>query len=399
MPANLLASAQAVKDSRGALTLKISLAMGKLVAHAMVPSGRSTGSREAKELRDEGARAMSSAILGVNTEIAKLLKRMPFDPIEIDEALIELDGTKDKSRLGANALIGVSMALRRLAAAKEGIPLWKYIAKESRSAPAYPKLYVNMLNGGAHADFRLPFQEYIVVVGGRTPSESYRKVQAIFGALGTEMRKRYGTVPMGDEGGYSPALSGVEKPLEVLARVTEDEAEVFLALDVAASQFYRSGKYFVGSAPLSRDEFLSLLADLAKKFKIRSIEDPFEENDHAGFAMAMKKLGGKALIVGDDLTVTNPAIVRECIAGGLANALLVKPNQVGTLWEVYEACAAARKAGWKLIVSHRSGETTDDFIADLAVGLGAYGLKAGAPSQAERRAKYERLVAIESEMR
>lgn len=254
-----------------------------------------------------------------------------------------------------------------------------------------------MLNGGAHASFRLPFQEYIVAVGAAGPMESYAKANAIFERLGTLIKERYGDVPMGDEGGYSPALKGIETPFALLSEAMGAEAMAFLAIDAAASEFFHDGKYILDGAPHSSDELFYVYENLVKKFHLKSIEDPFNEIDFPAFHRITTELGAHALIIGDDLTVTNPSITKEMIDEGRANAMIIKPNQVGTLSEVFATVRLARTAGWKLVASHRSGETEDGFIADLAVGIGAYGLKAGAPTQKERRVKYERLIEIEKE--
>jgi enolase len=289
------------------------------------------------------------------------------------------------------------MAALRLEALSAGTPLWKYIAGAAKTTPGFPHLYMNMLNGGAHANFRLPFQEYIVVVGGRGADGAYAKANQIFDVLGTLVERYYGKVAMGDEGGYSPEIKGVARPFELLQDAAGSESGVFLAIDAAASEFFLDGKYVIDGAPFSRDEMLGEYRKLVGTFHLRSIEDPFDEDDLIGFSSITKELGSGILVVGDDLTVTNPRITKMMIEKNYANAMIIKPNQIGTVSEVFMTARIASEAGWKLIVSHRSGETDDTFIADLAFGLGAYGLKAGAPTQRERRVKYERLVAIEKE--
>lgn len=389
--------AHSIADSRGKPTIAVEMTDGEHTVSASVPSGKSAGSREARELRDRDGSHVDTAVEKVNGKIAGMLRLSPLDPLAIDGMLLELDGTPDKSGLGANAMLGVSIAVRRLAAAHEKVPLWKYIAKESNSLPGFPKLYMNMLNGGAHADFRLPFQEYIVVVGGRDPERMYRKADTIFGRLGRIMARSIGKVPMGDEGGYSPAIARIEKPFEILREAIAHDPDAFLAIDAAASELFHKGFYTLTNVAHTRTEMLDIYKDLALRFDLRSIEDPFDEDDIEGFQAITKVLGEQALIVGDDLTVTNPAIVRRVAFAKGANAMIVKPNQIGTIAEVYAAAQIARSAGWKLVASHRSGETIDTFIADLSVGLGCYGIKAGAPTQKERRVKYERLVKIGKE--
>lgn len=386
-----------ILDSRKTPTLTVTVYSGDHKASASVPSGKSAGSREACELRDTDGIGVSRAILNVNSVICDSLKGANIDPEAIDKQLIALDSTPEKSNLGANAMLGVSMATMRLFAKLRGEPAWKTIADIGGFTPSYPRLYMNMLNGGAHASFRLPFQEYIVAVGAGTPSESYAKANAIFETLGTLIQKRYGEVPMGDEGGYSPDMKGIEQPFELLTEAMGAEAMAFLAIDAAASEFLHDGKYVLEGAPYNSDELFSVYETLVEKFHLKSIEDPFGEDDFVSFQRITAELGSRALIVGDDLTVTNPRITKEMADTKRANSMIIKPNQVGTLSEVFETAHIATSAGWKLIASHRSGETEDPFIADIAVGIGAYGLKAGAPTQKERRVKYERLLDIERE--
>ncbi|OGZ05643.1 MAG: hypothetical protein A2845_04780 [Candidatus Lloydbacteria bacterium RIFCSPHIGHO2_01_FULL_49_22] len=389
--------ADEIRDSRGNPTLEVTITTEEYSAHASVPSGKSSGTREACELRDADGVGVTRAIANVNTVIRDALLHVTIDSAQIDRQLIALDGTKDKHHLGANAMLGVSIAVMRLAAKEKAMPLWKYIAELGGYTPGFPRLYMNMLNGGAHSSFRLPFQEYIVAVGAAGPRESYAKANAIFETLGTLISERYGVVPMGDEGGYSPEMNGIETPFALLNEAMGAEAMAFLAIDAAASEFFHDGKYVIEGAPHSSDELFKIYEDLVKKFHLKSIEDPFDEVDFSTFHRITTELGTRALIVGDDLTVTNPEITKEMIAEHRANGMIIKPNQVGTLTEVFETVRLAKEAGWKLIASHRSGETEDTFIADLAVGIGAYGLKAGAPTQKERRVKYERLIEIEKE--
>ncbi len=389
--------AKEVLDSRGSPTLEVTMTSGEFSACSSVPSGKSAGTREACELRDADGRGVTTAIANVNTLINDALRGAQLDPTAIDEKLIAIDGTPTKTHLGANAMLGVSVAAMRLAAQERGVPVWKCLADIGGFTPSLPRLYMNMLNGGAHASFRLPFQEYIVAVGAAGPSESYAKANAIFETLGTLIKERYGEVPMGDEGGYSPNLNGIETPFALLSEAMGAEAAAFLAIDAAASEFFHDGKYILEGAPHSSDELFDVYENLVNKFHLRSIEDPFDEKDFPAFRRITAELGARTLIIGDDLTVTNPAITKEMIDESRANAMIIKPNQVGTLTEVFATVRLTRDAGWKLVASHRSGETEDSFIADLAVGIGAYGLKAGAPTQKERRVKYERLIEVEKE--
>ena len=390
-------AAHTVSDSRGMPTVEVVIRSGNIEARAKVPSGKSAGTREACELRDKDGRGVSQAIDNVNMIIAPALRGVPIDPVLVDERLCALDGTENKIKLGANATLGISIAVLRVAAITAGVPLWKYIAEQTHSEPSFPHLYMNMLNGGAHASFRLPFQEYIVVVGGQSVHRTYAEAGKIFETLGKLIRERYGEVPMGDEGGYSPDLRGIEKPFALLEEAMEGELGAFIAIDAAASEFFHDGTYIVEGTPYGASELEWVYEHLVSRFHMKSIEDPFDESDFSAFETITRKMGDNVLIVGDDLTVTNPRIMKEMVAQRRANAMIIKPNQIGTMTEVFEAVRIAREAGWRLIVSHRSGETDDAFIADLTVGIGAYGLKAGAPTQYERRVKYERLLKIEKE--
>ena len=391
-------TAKEVLDSRGNPTVEVLMGNGVHHVSAKIPSGRSAGSREALELRDPDGKGVSLAIEHVNNVIAPALRHMPLDPSAIDAKLLLLDRTPNKSQLGANAMLGVSMAAVKLSAHIENVPLWKYIAGLSGRQPSMPRLYMNMLNGGAHASFRLPFQEYIVVVGSESASRSYGVAQEIFAALGELVKRECGETPFGDEGGYAPMLKEIEKPFALLREASGGRGGTFFAIDAAASEFFRDGKYVVGDVSYSADNLFALYQSLQKEYGVKSIEDPFDERDFVAYERFVKERGDGLLIVGDDLTVTNPRIVQEMVDKKRANAIIIKPNQVGTISEVFETVDIAVKAGWKLIASHRSGETDDTFIADLAVGIGAYGLKAGAPSQMERRVKYERLLQIEKEV-
>ncbi|HEX8993737.1 MAG TPA: enolase C-terminal domain-like protein [Candidatus Paceibacterota bacterium] len=384
--------AREIADSRGKPTIEVELRSGDLQAVAGVPSGKSTGSHEAKELRDEDGRGVSRAIGRVNNEIAPMLMAKEWQSLwEIDEALVALDGTQDKSRLGSNGILGTSMAAARLFAQSEGIELWQYIANITGYSPAMPRLFSNVLNGGVHADMRLPFQEYMLVVGAETAQQSLDTLRTLFIKLGEEL----GNVPMGDEGGYSPTFDTIEKPFDILSDLIAGDPHVSIAIDAAASEFYKDGAYQLLGKTYPCEELLAVYKSLTERYPLTSIEDPFAEDDFDGFAAITAVLGNAHLIVGDDLTVTNVSRIENAIEGRLANALLVKPNQIGTITETLRAIALVREAGWKIIVSHRSGETMDTFIADLAYGVGAYGIKAGGLGQKERLEKYERLLEIE----
>lgn len=389
--------ANAIEDAHGKPTLAVTLSDGEYSVHAKVPTGDNSGVRGAKELRDIDTDRVDAAIDNINGPIADMLRLASFDPLLIDKKLLELDGTPDKSRLGANALLGVSMATRRLGALHAGIPLWKFIARESNSLPAFPRLYMNMFCGGIYTDFHLPFQEYLIVVEGNDPETMYRKADTIFVRLSRIMKARYPTVKIGREGGYTPSFPELEKPFELLREVLSHETDAFLALDAAGSALVHNGLYVFNHVVYKPEELLTIYKDIVRRFDVRSIEDPFGKDDIEGFQSITKALGDQLLVVADNLTLTDPTMVRRVVFADAANAMLIKPNQVGTIAEVYEAAALARSAGWKLIAGHAAGETDDTFMTDLAVGLGCYGIKAGAPNKRECRAKYERLMGIGKE--
>src|SRR3989344_7110442 len=402
-------AARSILDTRGRPTVKTTLHSGALSATASVPSGKSTGSHEACELRDIDGGVMR-AIENVNDEIASALINRDFSSLdELDTFLIKLDGTQDKSRLGANAILSVSIAAMRLSALQDGIPLWKAIAKRAGTAPGAPRLYVNMMNGGVHADFpldqlgagKLPFQEYMLIVEGKT-STALPVAQKAFIKLG----KMFGSeTTMGDEGGYAPAFNTLERPFELLAELVKEFPNTSIAIDAAASELFHYGTYQLLGKSYSADALATLYRELVERFPIRSIEDPYDENAHDDFTRLTMTLGGpsnpigagKILIVGDDLTVTNPTRIADSAKHKEINTVLIKPNQIGTVLEAIKAVQKTYAAGFKAIASHRSGETDDTFIADFAYGVGAYGLKAGGLGQLERLEKYDRLLAIEHE--
>ena len=385
-----------IRDSRGNPTVEVELESGTARAVASVPSGKSAGSKEALEKRDSDG-GVESAIKNITERILPAITARGFSsPNEIDTLLRELDGTRNKENLGANAMLPVSIAATKLFALEAGRRPWKFIAEMNGFTPAFPRLYMNVLNGGAHADFCLPFQEYIIVAQG-TPSEAYEEATMIFWELGELIKKTIGPTPLGDEGGYSPAFNSIEKPFELLRSLVFPGDNVSIAIDAAATEFYKDGAYTILDEIYSTDKLLEVYKNLVERFGLMSIEDPFTENDYDGFKKMTAILGDKILVVGDDLTVTNPEILKTMIDQRAGNALIIKPNQIGTLEEVYETVRLAKDAGWKIVASHRSGETEDTFIADLAVGIGAFGIKAGAPSQKERVVKYNRLIEIEKE--
>ncbi len=400
-------SAKEIFDSRGVPTIEVKLFSGDISVVAGVPSGKSTGSKEALEKRDSDGRGITKAIASVEDVISPEIIGKNVTPDVVDRLLLELDGTENKSNLGANAILGVSIAVTKLAAAVEGVPVWKFIADTNSANARLPKLFMNIINGGAHSDFqpnseagrfRLPFQEYMIVPKDELVSVSYKKAQKIINILGVRLKERFGEVPLGDEGGYSPVFESVEEPFALLDDIISGE-DMFLAIDAAATEFYKDGKYNLLNKEYSSLELLGLYKKLTEEFELLSIEDPFEESDAESFSNLVGGVSGGVLVVGDDLTVTNPSLITEMAEKKAANAVIIKPNQIGTLLEVYEAVTLAHGYGWKTIASHRSGETLDTFISDLAVGVGAYGIKAGSPLQKEREVKYHRLLEIEQEFK
>lgn len=384
-------NARSILDTRGRPTLEVTVSANAVSATASVPSGKSTGEHEALELRDADG-SVSQAIANVNGEIAQALVGNRFTLDELDTALIALDGTPNKSRLGANAILGVSIAAQRLSAQLEDIPLWKAIAKRAGTAPRAPRLYMNVMNGGVHADFKLPFQEYILVVEGE-PGAAYATAQAAFERLG----ERLGDVPMGDEGGYVPTLATLDEPFQILADLVAEFPGTSIAIDAAASEFFNNGSYKLIDREYSAEELADVYKDLVTRFPMHSIEDPFDEESAADFANLTATVGDKTIIVGDDFTVTNPERIAMAVEKKAINAVLIKPNQIGSVKEAIEAVQATYAAGFAAVASHRSGETDDTFIADFAYAIGAHGIKAGGLGQKERLEKYERLLAIEQE--
>ncbi len=388
--------ARSIPDTRGRPTVETTLSAGTITASASVPSGKSVGSHEAVELRDQNG-GMTRAIENVNGEIARAIAGCEFDSLDdLDTFLIELDGTKNKSRLGANAILSVSIAAMRLFAQSENMPLWSAIAKRAGTTPNAPRLYVNVMNGGVHADFHLPFQEYILVVEGKT-SEALPVAHDAFAKLERLLRAHGADVPMGDEGGYAPTFDTLERPFELITSLVTEYPNTFIAIDAAASELLHDGSYELLGKEYSSAEFFRIYENLVARFPIKSIEDPFAEDAMDDFTRLTAALGEKVIIVGDDLTVTNPARIDSAISHKEINAVLIKPNQIGTVQETILAVQKTHAAGWRTIASHRSGETEDTFIADFAYGVGAYGIKAGGLGQKERREKYERLLAIERE--
>ena len=411
-------SAQEILDSRGNPTVMVSVALNNgITATACVPSGAPTGIREAVELRDGdakryGGKGVLNAVANVNKIIApKLNGKSPHAQKEIDELMCELDGTENKSKLGANAMLGVSMAICRAAALDSGLPLYAYIRKlhgVKADAPyVLPAPQMNVLNGGAHATNNVDFQEFMLFpIGAPTFAEALRYGAETFHTLKKLLQKRGLVTSVGDEGGFAPHLKTNDEAVEVIVEAIEAAGykpgkDIAIALDPAASEFYDDGSYVFKKSDKSRKtpaQMVELYGEWVKKYPIVSLEDGMGEEDRNGWLAITKALGRKLQLVGDDNFVTNPKIFAEGIRAGIANAILIKLNQIGTVSETLETVAMAQKAGYGTVISHRSGETEDAFIADFAVGTNAGQIKTGSLCRSERIAKYNRLLAIEQEL-
>jgi enolase len=407
-----------ILDSRGNPTVMVAVALDNgITASACVPSGASTGIREAVELRDGdpkryGGKGVLKAVANVNKIIAPKLKgKSPQAQKEIDEVMRKLDGTENKSKLGANAILGVSMAVCRAAALDSGIPFYAYIRKlhGSKASARYvlPAPMMNVLNGGAHATNNVDFQEFMLFpVGAPTFAEALRYGAETFHTLKELLQKRGLVTAVGDEGGFAPSLGTNDEAVGLIIEAIdaagyEPGKDIALALDPAASEFYENGSYVFKKSNGSRKtpaEMVELYQGWAGKYPIVSLEDGMGEEDREGWLAITKELGNQLQLVGDDNFVTNPTIFAEGIESGIANAILIKLNQIGTVSETLETVAMAQKAGYGAVISHRSGETEDAFIADFAVGTGAGQIKTGSLCRSERIAKYNRLLAIESEL-
>ena len=400
-----------ILDSRGNPTVEVDVVLeAGDIGRAAVPSGASTGAHEAVELRDGdksryGGKGVRKAVGHVNKEIAAALRGAEAtDQRGIDERLINLDGTANKSRLGANAVLGVSLAVARAAALAAGQPLYRYLAGDGELLLPVPMM--NILNGGKHAQTKVDFQEFMVVPAG-APSygEGLRWGAEVFHALKQTLHERGLSTGQGDEGGFAPELEANEDAMTLLVQAIERSGhqpgkEVFIALDPAASELYRGGRYeLTGEGrTLQAQEMVALWESWVERYPVISIEDGLAEDDWDGWRTLTAQLGKRLQLVGDDIFVTNVVRLRHGIEGGIANSILIKLNQIGTLTETLETMATARRAGYSTVISHRSGETEDTFIADLAVATGAGQIKTGAPSRSERVAKYNRLLQIEEEV-
>jgi enolase len=400
-----------ILDSRGNPTVEADVLLESgVMGRAAVPSGASTGSREAVELRDAdaqryGGKGVLKAIEAINTEISEAI--VSLDASEqsfVDRTLIELDGTETKSRLGANAVLAVSMAVARAAAEESGLPLYRYFGGSGPMQTPVPMM--NVINGGAHANNRLDFQEFMIVpVGALSFREALRCGAEVFQALKKLIDGRGMSTAVGDEGGFAPDLESHAAAIELILEAVEKAGysagqNVLIALDCAASEFFKDGRYLLESEglSLSSGEFTDYLAGLADRYPIASIEDGLAENDWNGWRQLTERLGAKIQLVGDDLFVTNTQILKEGVRQRVANAILIKPNQIGTLTETFAAIELAKRCAYGTVISHRSGETEDTTIADLAVGSNALQIKTGSLSRSDRTSKYNQILRIEEDL-
>lgn len=403
-------SAIEVMDSRGNPTVKATVELSDgTIESAIVPSGASTGKREALELRDADERYMGKGVLKavghVNNEINDALVGMsPFNQATVDAAMKELDGTDNYGNLGANAVLGVSMAVARAAAKSLGMPLYRYLG--GANAMTIPTPMLNIINGGSHADNSVDFQEYMIIpVGFEDFSEGLRASAEVYHNLKAILKAKKHNTALGDEGGFAPDLSSNEEPIQIIMEAIEKAGykageQIAIALDVAASEIVVNGGYRLESEnrTVTSAELVEYYADLCSKYPIVSIEDGLSEDDWDGFKLMTEKLGDKIQIVGDDLFVTNVNILNEGINKGIANSILIKPNQIGSVSETMLTVRLAQRNGYTCVMSHRSGESEDAFIADFAVALNCGQIKTGSTARGERTAKYNRLLEIENEV-
>lgn len=406
-------SARQILDSRGKPTIEVSLSSSNFKEVASVPSGASTGIHEALELRDNDPKyyaglGVNQAVSNVQKEIAEKIIDKEFDQKNLDQFLIDLDGTPNKSKLGANAILGVSMAFAKVEAKEEGLELYEYLAKLAENKNyKFPVPMLNIINGGQHADSGLDIQEFMLgPVGFDSFKEKIRVGAEVIYALRKILKDKGYTVSVGDEGGFAPKLETNEEALELMVLAIEKAGytrdQVKIGMDAAASSFYENGKYNLKIngelKSLSSEEMVAWYKDLTEKYPIISIEDGLAEDDWDGFNLLTKTLGSKITIVGDDLLVTNIKRIKTAIEKEAVNSVLIKLNQIGTVTETIEAITLAQKQGWSPFVSHRSGETTDTFIADLSVGLACPFIKSGSLVRGERVCKYNRIMEIEDNL-
>lgn len=396
-----------ILDSRGNPTVEVDVILENgIIGRASVPSGASTGSLEALELRDGKDRYMGKGVLkaveNVNTVIRENIIGMNvFNQEEIDKLMIDLDGTKNKSKLGANAMLGVSLATLKAAAKAKGLPLYKYIG----DGTTLPVPMMNILNGGSHADNNLDFQEFMIIAKAPTIKERVRIGAEVFHTLKKVLQEMKLNTAVGDEGGFAPNLSSNKEGLDVIIKAIElagykPGVDVNLALDVAASEFFKDGKYHLQSEGkvLTSEEMVEMYEKLIQEYPIISIEDGLHETDYEGFKLLTKRIGDKVQLVGDDLFVTNKEVFEDGINKGICNSILLKANQIGTVTEMLETIKIAKENNYSTVISHRSGETEDTFIADFAVGLDLGQIKTGSLSRTDRVAKYNQLIRIEEEL-
>jgi len=403
--------AREILDSRGNPTVEVDVVLESgAFGRAAVPSGASTGAHEAVELRDGdkgryGGKGVLKAVEAVNTELYNALTGMEADEqVVIDRTMIDLDGTPNKARLGANAILGVSLAVARASAEESGLPLYRYVGGSFASLLPVPLM--NIINGGAHADNPIDIQEFMIMpVGAPTLADAVRIGSEVFQSLKKGLKAAGHNTNVGDEGGFAPNLKSAEQALDFIVKSVEDAGykpgvDVMLALDVASTEFFKDGKYVMEGAKKTFDakSLVKFYAKLVANYPILSIEDGCAEDDFEGWGLLTDALGGKVQLVGDDLFVTNPERLSDGIDKGLANSILVKVNQIGTLTETLEAVDIAHKAGYTAIMSHRSGETEDSTIADLAVATNCGQIKTGSLSRSDRLAKYNQLIRIEEEL-
>lgn len=400
--------AREILDSRGNPTVEVEVALDDgTVARAAVPSGASTGAFEAVELRDGGDRyggkGVAKACAAVEDELGpEVLGLDASEQRLVDQAMMDLDGTANKSRLGANAILGVSLAVAKAAANSADLPLFRYVG--GPNAHTLPVPMMNILNGGAHADTDVDVQEFMVApIGASTFSEALRWGTEVYHALKSVLKTNGFATGLGDEGGFAPNLPSNRAALDMIAKAVGETgltlgSDIALALDVAATEFFEKGSYLFEKEKRSAEWMTTYYEGLVNDFPLVSIEDPLDENDWDGWAHITQQLGGRVQLVGDDLFVTNPARLAQGIEAGAANALLVKVNQIGTLTETLDAVALAHRSGYRCMMSHRSGETEDTTIADLAVATDCGQIKTGAPARSERVAKYNQLLRIEEEL-
>ncbi len=402
--------AREVLDSRGNPTVEADVKTGSGISRAMVPSGASTGIHEAIEIRDRDERFLGKGVRKAVDNVNKIISKEIIgldcrDQKKIDALMIELDGTENKSKLGANAILSVSMAVSRAAALEEKIPLYQYLGGLSKNNEfILPVPSMNIINGGVHAGNKLDIQEYMILpTGAKDFKEAIQISAEVYQNLKIIIKDRYGknAINVGDEGGFAPPLSGMEEPLDLIWRSVEKsghEKKINLGIDAAASEFYRDGKYILEGNKLTPDELSDRYGNLIEDYPIISLEDVFAQDDWDSWISFTENFGKRVQILGDDLLVTNVRRIEMAVKEKACNALLLKINQIGTISEAIDAALLAVKNNWNVMVSHRSGETEDSYIADLVVGLGTGQIKAGAPCRSERTAKYNQLLRVEEEL-